>query len=236
MLNVLFIHCSDRRRSSPGKVSAITMTDQMLMEHLIADFVCQEHFIRPVCCLDRLLCRPTETYDEVCDWFEVSCGGDGRVEIISWAKRTPLESFMGGTINLKWIPKLVTDFDIRWQRLMGSIDTAALPHALVEMQLGGNLFHGTIDLRTLPPNLEVFAIPDNHIEAPIDLSALPGGLTSLNLSKNKIFQEEVDVSNLPKATTCVSLMRNNIQKLVDVNGVVNGHPSVRFDVGHRRRM
>ena len=231
----IFVLSSDARRPSIGKVSAITMSDQMLMENLIAEFNSTEHFVRPVSCYEQLFCMPTSTYEDVCDWFEVSCDPERRVEIISWAKRTPLHDFFGGTIHLQWIPQFVTDFDIRWQKLSGSIDTAALPHALVEMHLGGNIFHGTLDLRSLPPNLDTFSIPKNQIEGPIDLSALPEGLLSLNLSRNKIFQEELDVSGIPEATKRVLLTGNNIERMIGADGVVNEHPAVRFDVSHQRR-
>ncbi|KNH08471.1 leucine-rich repeat protein [Perkinsela sp. CCAP 1560/4] len=201
----------------------------MRMEHLISGFNSLEHFEPTATCLQKFFCFRLEEFYRVCDWFEVRCDDENNVESVSWAKRTPLHDFQGGSIRLSWIPPNVAEFDIRWQGLSGSISTESLSHSLVTLLLGGNRFHGTIDLCTLPPKLELFSIPGNEIEGPIDLTSLPSGLATLNLHKNKIYQEIVDLSYIPESTTRILLTRNSIGKLVDADGDVETHECVKID-------
>ena len=157
-------------------------------------------------------------FKDVCDWTDIQCNSDGnvtKVEMLSYASPEN-----GETLNLVYMPPLVTTFSFamvgasgsldtqalpaglqilsvtQTEKISGPIETAYLPRGITELDLNGNAFDGKLDLTVLPPGLVLLNVHSNKFTGSVNLTKLPKGLEDLYLANNQ-FVGELDFGSLP---------------------------------------
>ena len=211
-----------------GRVNYTTMSEQSLMELLVADLTGAEKFH-----------GPDGNFLPLEEWSGITFSKDGNVRDISWSNNVFLGNnrvLPGGTIHLRWLPRTLRKFTISSMGLHGTVDGQALPDTLAifslhDNKIGGtvetrnlpaklmsiffskNAFSGTLDLENLPPNLRALHANSNRFEGSVCLEKLPETLQKLHLDDN-CFSGTVYMGNLPSELHHLSLGGNNIQQEV----------------------
>ena len=157
-------------------------------------------------------------FKDVCDWEGVQCNSAGNVTQVEMVSHASPEN--GETLNLVYMPPLVTTFSFAMVGASGSIDTQALPvglqilrvtqteqmsgpiktaylpRGITELDLFLNAFDGELDLTALPPALVSLNVHSNKFTGSVNLTKLPSGLEDLYLGNNQ-FVGELDFGSLP---------------------------------------
>ena len=170
MKSLLCTLCADAHL---GRVELDTLSDQTMMELLIAGFTDQSK---------ARFQDGSGYYLDVCKWEGVECDDAERV-VSFWIERT--QKNLEGTINPHFGPKTLIRIILREHSLSGTINTSELSRTLKVAEFGTNNFSGTIDLTTLPDVLEEFDIEENKCDGTVSLEALPPQMTILNISSNE---------------------------------------------------
>ena len=194
---------------SASRANAMTMPDQALMELLIES------------CVSR---KKTKVFQNAalkhsgptpaCRWDGVQCDSQENIIRIEWAEKR----WLLGPISLDMLPQRLQRLDLRAVRGMpqvrhqpasvhGTVNTAALPGALLRFNINNNKFYGSLDLTTLPEVMEHFGASNNSFEGNVDLTGLPPGLTYLNLGWNR-FSGGISLEKLPRGMESLQLQQN----------------------------
>ena len=216
--------------SAAGRVDKYTMSEQSLMELLVAEMKDLRHY------KDR-----NGDFRDIEQWHNLKFENGSVVEIKFFYDNESLiwspgeaggnyrESKLGGSVDFQWVPTLVRKIEFEALGLTGTLETyvlpphlgvlllscnmlsgtfsvEGLPRKLREVSIEANRFHGPLALRELPPRIELFLVGGNRFSGTVDLKNLARSIISLDLSDNQ-FHGVLDISALPA----------NIKKLM-VNG------------------
>ena len=213
-----------------GRLDPAYLSDQTLMEMLVAGFENREDF------LDE-----NENYKDIKEWPCVAFRRD-KLYLIEFEGDADDSSY-GGSLNLRFIPESVTFFSIEGHKikgtlypqdlsstiahvhfsynlLSGSIDTEKFPDQISTLSLDNNDFSGSLDLTTLPKNLTALSAECNRFKGTINLSNLPHQLTALLLDENE-FTGMIDLGNLPEKMHTLKLNKNLLQALCAIVGALH---------------
>ena len=139
---------------------------------------------------------------DACEWDCVTCV-DERVTEISFV----CYEFEKAQFPFDFIPPLASIVIVEECAIKGSLDTAVLPHQLIQLNVGINALHGTIAFSTFPQGLMRLKINVNTFEGNCVLEELPATLMYFDASENK-FTGEISLNNLPHALHELNLAGN----------------------------
>ena len=187
------IHTAD---TPTGRVDRHTLSDQSMMELLIAD--ADPEF--------QATFQGTDgAYLDICEWKGVQCNSDTRVTSVRFAHGTiPV-----GSLDLRYIPLESTEFRVIDVDAEGSIVASDLPQSLTNFEVSFTEFIGDVDMRLLPRSLTEVHIAHNHNEGSLDLAELPPGLRSLNAYWNS-FRGTITLKSLPASLQELDLSSNEL--------------------------
>ena len=187
-----------------GRVSTASLSDQQLMELMLAD-------IGSACTIQD----QDGNFTDLTKLKEVTLDDNGNIASIqfnaNFGARAYADDFLepGGEIHLQWMPEHVQTFNCTSFDFIGEIDTSALPAGLQNFDVTENFFSGTLDLTSLPGAMTHFAAQMNNLTGSVDLTALPASLEELDLSNND-FSGSVDFDHLPQGMRAIYLIRNKL--------------------------
>ena len=93
-------------------------------------------------------------------------------------------NILEGEVGLAQMPRKVVDFNIGFNRFVGSCDLTNLSPQLTRCELFGNLFSGTISLDDLPKTLISLNLSGNVLKGNLNFARLPDSLRTLHLNEN----------------------------------------------------
>ena len=128
------------------------------------------------------------------------------------------ENQLDGTLDVAALPAYLSEVDLSANRLEGSLDCTALPQSVSIVYLQSNRFSGAIDLSRLPLSLTELRLNDNQLSGSFSLTNVPGELAQLNLANNRFEMERLVVDVQHGRVPLVDLRGNAIQKVVDAKG------------------
>ena len=217
----MFSHLTVAADPSLGRFDFDSLSDQTRMELLIGDL---KETLRYKILTDD------GDFKDVCDWEGVQCNSAGNVTQVEMISHASPEN--GETLNLVYMPPLITNFAFAMVGASGSIDTQALPaglkilyvtqtermsgpietkhlpRGLTELDLELNAFDGGFDLTVLPPALEWLNVHSNNFSGSVNLSRLPAMLKTLYLGANQL-SGELDFSSLTDSIEDIGVLENN---------------------------
>ena len=190
----ILLVCVDPDELSPtrlnvGRVNYSTICDHQRMEKLVEGLDNLSRFMRD---------DDDNDFKDVCEWSGVTCDKDGvNVSGIYWCSKR-----LNGTMDLSWIPPMVTFCTVAGNKLSGTLDTSMLPRNLKTLYLYSNKYIGTVDWESLPPNIERVSMWNNQLEGNVNLDVLPRSLIYLRVHSNNftsvsgIIREDLSVSGI----------------------------------------
>ena len=161
------------------------------------------------------------THSDVCgadsglQWKGVSCK-QGRVQKV----HLPYSPY--GNFRVHYLPGYVHSVNLAECDQSYSLDSRQLPQTLEYLQMCSNRIHGTIDLTNLPESSVNILLHQNYITGPITLTRLPQSLHSLDLSRNRIHQNTVYYSHIPKSVFRICLQRGDDSNRIDAVVAIGG--------------
>jgi len=154
-----------------GRVDYGNMCDQQKMEKLVEGVEEVSFFMHDV---------DEGEFKEIANWPGVTSEENGDIVLeIDWRFK-----FLRGTMDLSWMPSMVTYFDISANFISGTLNAAALPRTLKHINIGSNKFSGTVDWELIPSNVEYVRLSLNQFKGSVDLNVLPSTLKTLNVNRN----------------------------------------------------
>ena len=164
-----------------------------------------------------------------CEWEGVSCDSIDNVVAIDWDG----EVWACGNVSLAMLPSHLEMLNIardlyNASPVWGTVDTAALPQSLIEMELDGNAFSGSLNLMSLPRQMASLKASDNNFSGSVDLTQLPETLRDLDLSKNS-FMGSLCLEKLPESLERLYLYENAFEGSVKLAALPSGLEELDLD-------
>ena len=141
------------------------------------------------------------SYLDVCDWQIVDCAADNAILEVS------SRLLLKGSLNLDFLPPLVTKICMHSGKTTGTIQTKLLPEGLTTFSMSMHPFVGTVDFTTCPGNLELMRLSHSKCAGSCDLTNLPRVLRILNLNHNE-FSGAISLCKLPPNLKQLELTSN----------------------------
>jgi len=163
-----------------GKKYTLDMlSDEQLMQMLIQHVKNKKRFM-----------KKGRTFKDLKDWPGVTLE-DNHVVKIDWENY-----YLGGSMNLSFIPQYVIWVSIHGNSIEGSICASDLSSNLQHLSVSRNKFTGTIEWSKLPQDLENLYLYNNHFSGTVECSALPQRITNLWIAFND-FEGVLDLRSAP---------------------------------------
>ena len=223
----MLVHSYSADTTGFGRVNIDSMPDQTLMELLVADIE-----------------NNTALYDcdgflDIQSWEGLSFDDDENLKKIDFSAAFGFGGLGGGlfgddsdedeeedtfiigpngSIDFKWIPKSVTDFEIFWLKLKGTIETSELSEDLNHFDVSSNLLAGTFCIASLPQNIHHVSISSNHLCGTLQIEKLPPKMTFFSAESNK-FHGTLNLKNLPQNMHSLRLGVNDFSGSVDMSNL-----------------
>ena len=113
-------------------------------------------------------------FKDVCDWEGVQCNSAGYVTKVVMVSYASPEN--GETLNLVYMPPLVTTFSFAMVDACGSLDTQALPAGLVILSVSQTeRMSGPIETAYVPRGITELDLYGNAFDGELDLTVLTRG-------------------------------------------------------------
>ena len=192
-----------------GRLDYSSLSDQALMEIIVDGIPASER---------DAFADEHGGLTDACEWDSVTCV-DERVTEISFV----CYEFEKAQFPFDFIPPLASIVIVEECAIKGSLDTAVLPHRLIQLNVGINSLHGTIDFSKFPQGLMRLRINVNTFEGNCVLEELPATLMYFDASENK-FTGEISLNNLPHALHELNLAGNALTGSLRIESLP---PSIR---------
>ncbi|KNH02454.1 leucine-rich repeat protein [Perkinsela sp. CCAP 1560/4] len=186
---------------------------QTLMESLVAELNCVSIF------------QAEEfMFNDIQKWPGVSTSADGSVEAIDVSRAydfTDEESIvkeLGGSVDFRWIPRTVYNFEMRELEVAGTISTAHLPSSLRIFDVRRNRLIGSFDMNSLPEEIENVSIGHNDLSGNLELRANVPKLKRL-LADHNSFTGSLDFTKLPQNIQSLSLCYNKFSGTINIEHI-----------------
>ena len=183
--------------SALGRIHPDSLEQQDLMELLVEGIVEKHHF------------KENGDYMAISRWRSVEQDGCGHVTGIGWFQYSGVCFFVGGTMDLSYLPPTVLNFDSPGQHLMGTIATRRLPVALVSIDVSNNHYSGRLALAELPAEMRIADFSHNLFTGNVDLTRLPAKIEGLSI-KGNFFTGSVDFRKLPQSLVDIDISSNKL--------------------------
>ena len=195
--------CADEKHL--GRLEYDYLNDQQRMEFLISK------------ANNKKIFRDSHgNFLDTCEWDDITCVNDN-VKVIAWNHDWGVVDLQKGTVELDWLPPLLTKVNMSDQYMEGTLETKLLPQGIEQIYLGCNYLSGTLDMLSLPSSLRILHLDCNCFTGDLVLTSLPPKLKELELDENKFCIEKLTV-DFPKSITSYAFDGNDIKKIVDVHG------------------
>mmetsp|Transcript_19391 Transcript_19391/g.30376 ORF Transcript_19391/g.30376 Transcript_19391/m.30376 type:complete len:266 (-) Transcript_19391:790-1587(-) len=240
-----------------GRLNVENMPNQLRLELLASHLT------------DRKVFQDSEgEFHDIAEWFGVIQSGNDIIKVV-WPHILYDEfddvsdddgPYPGGSIDLCWLPRTVTHFDVSRMDLEGQVATAGLPRNLVRLNVRDNKLDGSFHVEGLPSVLEFVDISRNRFSGPLHIDFLPQTMRVFRGSSNKFsgtlnfpsvkcseisllyldcnhFHGTVDLLELPRRLKSLHIQRNDIQQnevVVDGNFPLHGLLFDRQKIGRMR--
>ena len=212
------------------------LSDQALMEEFIGKLKVgsKAEFI-----------SPDGSYKDTCKWRGVRCNGRRQVIEIDMNEDAKSGKLLIGKLSFLNLPPTLLNIDVvnhdfRDMKLMGSLDTRALPPKLMKFFLRGVILNSNADLRWLPPDIWFFGVMAGAVSGTCCLTALPQKMKTLFMTNNSLHGGIV-LDHLPQKLEVLDLVRNrlsgtinlrNLPKNIVTLGLSDNRFSGEIDVNH----
>ena len=153
-----------------GRLEYTTMSQQALMECLIASFTSES-------------CKPFQdengNFTDIAEWPGIELNSAGNVTHMNWKNK-------GGSIDFQWLPQHVQVIELRRSKdLSGSIDFGLLPRPLERLTITDTSITGEMFFETLPPQIAKLDLRNNAFALHFELSKAPETLRTLEIQSEK---------------------------------------------------
>ena len=207
-LTILLLAADTQPATKAAKASFCTLSQQSLLEMLIAEIADQTPFYR-----SKKLPWSKRSLKDECTWPGVACDEEQKVTTINWKGKG-----LAGVLNVRYLPQTIEKFSVENNALRGFIPLGELPHSIEELHMQNNEYAGSVALPALPPNIRIVDLSFNALSGEIDITQLPDSLTKLNLSHNKL-TGGVDLHFLPKGICVINLAENQLSGDADLRNI-----------------